>query len=83
MTGQREQVRNAIEKRGGDALSIINSLSMAGFAVVPRIPTPEMLKEAWAYIHDEDGFHTWTEMVGAYEGGLGAESIGNSTSPKG
>ena len=82
-TIRQQEIAAVIESAGGDAARIISALRENGLAVVPRTPTAEMLKDAWAYIHDEDGLGAWSEMISSYEGSLEAESVGNSVIERG
>lgn len=40
------------------------------FVLVPRKPTAEMLREAWADAQNEDAAGVWETMIAAYEGTL-------------
>ena len=37
------------------------------FVLVPRKPTPEMLKAGWADAHDEDAAGVWASMIEEWE----------------
>jgi hypothetical protein len=37
------------------------------YVLVPRVPTPVMLKEGWFEVHDEDAAGAWRVMIEAWE----------------
>jgi len=51
-----------------NAQRVLAALDAAGYACVPREPTEEMLKEGWAWAHDEDAAGTYRSMVATAEG---------------
>lgn len=46
---------------------MIGQLEQSKFVLVPRIPTEEMLKAAWADAHDESAIGVWESMLEAWE----------------
>jgi hypothetical protein len=51
------------------------------YVLVPRVPTKEMLKAAWADALGEDAAGVWRSMIEAFEDQL--DSSGNSFAPSG
>jgi hypothetical protein len=51
---------------------VLRTLREAGYAVVPREPTKEMLDEGWYEANAENAHGVWTSMIEAHE------SSGNS-----
>jgi hypothetical protein len=49
------------------ARAALVALRAAGYACVPIEPTPAMLEQGWASVHDEDIMGTWQAMVNAAE----------------
>ncbi len=41
----------------------VEALERAGWVLVPREPTAEMLDAAWAYALDEDAVGVWKSML--------------------
>lgn len=63
MTGQKKNLEVIIHENGGDADKILDAFARSGFVVVPSNPTTQMLNDAWADIHDEDGLGVWKTMI--------------------
>jgi hypothetical protein len=66
VTWQRK-VAHVIESAGADSERVLAALSGAGLVIVPRIPTAEMLEDAWDDIHEEDGPSAWRDMIESFE----------------
>lgn len=62
------QIITAVLDSEGDARRVLAALDSAGYACVPREPTEEMLREGWAWAHDEDEGGTYRAMVAVAEG---------------
>jgi len=56
---------------------ILRALREAEYAVVPRVPTKEMLSEAWADALGEDAAAVWETMIKVHEDSIGNSSNGN------
>jgi len=47
------------------AKSVLEALAAAGWVVVPRVPTEDMLEAAFWSAHAEDAEGVWSQMIGA------------------
>jgi hypothetical protein len=50
----------------GVTVALIENLGAAGYVIVPREPTDEMLKAAWAASWESNTKETWDEMISAW-----------------
>ncbi len=57
--------------------------SQREYVMVPREPTAQMLRDAWADANDEDAAGVWRSMIASYEGSLEDVSSGKSDSDNG
>jgi len=53
------------------------ALAAAGFAIVPILPTAEMVEEAYYSAMAESALHVWKDMIGAWL----KQSKGRDTQP--
>lgn len=47
---------------------VLQELRESGYVIVPREPTPEMLRAAWDDTLDEDARAIWKTMIEYFEG---------------
>jgi hypothetical protein len=63
-----DAIRDAIDKGGGQTCNIegvLRELAVAGYVIVPKEPTKEMLDAAWASALGEDAAGVWRDMIEA------------------
>ncbi len=49
-----------------EALAALDSqLALIGLAIVPVVPTPQMMEDGYWSVHDEDAANTWKYMLAA------------------
>ena len=71
MTGREVLLKTIVETGSisqSEAERLISAIYSTGYVCVPREPTAEMLKAAWAEALGEDAAGVWSSMIDESEG---------------